>query len=273
MKRRDLVRVLGVASAVSIAGCSGDSGSSPTDENPVGTEASREVPAPDVTLPSGWEVTTPDTESRTFATGSWNGILDWKAIGHTKRYENKQLRGRVKRETFEKFDNPLVVGFATRVELEVFGGDLVEGVITSATNEVQSKAKSEFRDRMSEFGIENVSEAGTMERENGSPSQFTRFRGSYPVDPIKVDGVNIPEVEQDSFSVEGGDIQIEGILAVWRSNSHIFIAGGVYPAENYTRTKSWDLTGSVELILDINMGLNRAKYLSQVVNFVQSVSA
>lgn len=271
MERRYLLGALATGVTGVLAGCSSDD--DPTEEDPVGTESGKKVPAPTVTLPDGWKVTTEDTESRTFASGSVS-FIDWKAVGHTKRYENKDLRDRITEETFGKFTSPLVVGFATRIELDVLGGDITELIVKTATDEIETKAKSEFEKRLNEFGLKQVHETGTIERgDRDKPSEFTQYEGKYSVEPITVEDVDIPNVEKDSFTLKGGELLVEGLLAVWRANGHIFVAGGVYPAEDYRRSKQWDITGGVHLTLEVEMGLSRAEYLAEVVQFSRSIRA
>lgn len=178
----------------------------------------------------------------------------------------------MKEETFGKLDRPLVVGFATRVELDVFGGDVTEKVIKYATSEIEDQAKSKFQSRMEKFGLKNVEQDGELTRSRGnSPEKFTKYRGDYEVESIKIEDVDIPNIEKNSFTLEGGMLSVEGLLGIWRKNGHIFVAGGVYPSDPYRRQKKWDITGGVHLTLDVDLDLSRTQYRGEVIQFCKSV--
>ncbi|WP_418286756.1 hypothetical protein [Halorubrum sp. DTA46] len=182
------------------------------------------------------------------------------------------LRERVQEELFGRFDRPLVVGFASHVELEVLGGGLTESVVMQATDKIQNEAESVFRTQMEEFGLQNISKVDPYQAQgNRSPSEFQRFTGSYPVDSVEIDGVDIPNIEEESFTLESGQFKVAGLLATHQKGDAILVTGGVYPNDNYIRSKEWEITSGVDLDLTVNLGLRPNIHRSDVVNFAQNV--
>lgn len=274
MNRRKILATTGSGLIASIAGCgSTDDGGdrAPTDSNPPGEVSKVQLEPPKANLPEGWMLQTPNTEPHTLVEDSVAGI-SYEAFGHTRRYENTELRERVREELFDRFDRPLVVGFATHVELEVLGGGLTESIILRATDHIEDQAEAEFRAQMEEFGLQNVSRDGDYEASGSeNPTGFREFTGTYPIESVEIDGVDIPNVDENSFTLESGELEITGLLGVHRENDRIFITGGVFPNENYFRTKAWEITGSVHLDLTVDLGLSSSQYRSEVVNFAKSI--
>lgn len=270
MNRREVLAAAGSGMVVGLAGC-GSNGEDPTSADPSGEESDVDISPPQANLPDGWELQTPDTESHVLLEGSRYGV-NYTAIGHTRRYEDKALRERIQQELFDRFDRPLVVGFATHVELDVLGGGLTESIILNATDRIQKQAESGFRSRVGEYGISNFSKEGTYQAPGShSPSEFQTFSGAYDVESVEISGVDIPNVEEENFTLESGELEVSGLLATHRQDEAILITGGVYPADNYIRSKEWDITGGVHLDLTVDLGLRPTLHRGDVVNFARGV--
>ncbi|WP_123621280.1 hypothetical protein [Halorubrum sp. CSM-61] len=177
MNRRKLLATAGSGLLAGIAGCGSDSGD-PTDTNPPGEKSEIQLKPPQADLPDGWELKTPDTEPHVLLEDSSYG-LDYTAIGHNRRYEDMELRERVREELFGRFDRPLVVGFASHVKLEVLGGSVTESIVVQATDKIQNKAESIFQTKIEEFGLQDISKDGTYQHQGSrSPSEFQKFTGT-----------------------------------------------------------------------------------------------
>lgn len=273
MNRRQVVAAAGTGLIASLAGCGSNESSTeePTSANPPGEKSNLDVAPPKADLPDGWKLTTPNTEPHVLLEDSI-GPVDYTAVGHTQRFENKSLRNRLKEELFGEFDRPLVVGFATHVDLDIALSKYVEDGVLTVTDKVQSTAESEFRSRLESFGLQNLSEEGTYGASGEEkPAEFVRYSGVYPVGSVEIDNVEIPNVEKDSFTLKAGEIEVEGLLGVWHENESIFVAGGIFPTSNYRRDKEWEITGSVFLNLTVDMDLSPNVYRNNVVNFARSV--
>ena len=273
MERRKFLAAAGTGMLVGVAGCNSESGESgdPTSANPPGESSDFQVPPPEADLPDGWELKTSDTEPHVLLEDSRLGV-DYKAIGHSRRFEDTALRERVRKELFGRFDRALVVGFASHVDLEVLGGNLTESFVLKATDKIQNEAESAFRAQMKEFGLQNISKIDPYQAQgNRSPSEFQRFTASYSVDSVEIDDVDIPNIEEESFRLGSGQLEVAGLLATHQRDDEILVTGGMYPNENYTRSKEWEITGGVDLDLTVDLGLRPNLHRSDIVNFARNV--
>lgn len=258
------MQAAGVAGVASLAGCGSDV------EGNTGESSNRDVPPPSVDLPDGWKPVSEDTEPQVLKQGSKFG-MNYSAVGHTRQYENARLRSRIEEETMGRVDRPLCITFATRID---FFPSFVHIGAETMRDEIRSTVKSEFRGKLEEFGVVNVEEQGTVDSPAaGGPSEAFRYTAAYPVEDFEINGVNIPNLDRSSFTVEGKLLPIEGLVATWKAGKHQFAAGGVFPADTYTRQKTFDLTGGVELTLDIDLDLQPSQYRQTVHDFMATVEA
>lgn len=262
--RRRFLQTAGVVGLASLAGCGSDV------EGGTGQTTDRDVPPPSVELPEGWEPTSTETEPEILKQGTMAGI-NYSAVGHTRRYENVRLRSRIREETLERVDRPLFVMFATRID---FFPRFAHIGASRMKSEIDSTVKSEFREQLQEFGVVDTAAHGTVESATaGGPSELFKYTGAYPVEDFTIRDVNIPNVNRSSFTVEGELLPIEGLVATWKDGEHQLAAGGVFPAAPYRPRKTFDITGGVELALNVDLDLRPERYRQTVHDFVASVDA
>ncbi|WP_396613986.1 hypothetical protein ACH9L7_19825 (plasmid) [Haloferax sp. S1W] len=260
--RREFLATSAVAGTGLIAGCGSQIEASP------GENSDKDVPAPSVDIPDGWEVTTPNSKPIVFVEGKDLGV-SWTAVGHTKLYENKKLRERIKQETFGKIDQTLMVAFASRID---FFSSIAHLGTSFQQETINSEVRSQMRDRMTEFGLTEVTYKGEVQREEETnPSKFHKWTAYYPVDEIPVNDVDIPNVEKDSFTIGGKNLKIGGLAGVWKEGKSLLAAGGVYPADYYNERQEWDVSGAIHLSLDIEMGFQPTNYNHQIKSIMDSV--
>lgn len=261
--RRQFLAASAAAGTTAIAGCGGKVETAP------GEDSNKEVPAPSVDVPDGWKLTTPDSQPVVFDKGKDFGI-NWTAVGHTNLYENVKLRNRIKQETFERVDRPLMVAFASRVD---FFPTYAHLGTRFKQDTIDSNIRSQMRSQMEEFGLKEIAYKGESQRMGESdPSSYHKWTGKYPIKEIQIDDVEIPHVQKDSFTIGGQDLTIAGLAAVWKEGTHLLAAGGVYPAEPYGEEEQWDVSGAVHLSLQIEMGFRPNFYKNQIQSIMDSVN-
>lgn len=263
ISRRKFLAASAAAGAVVTAGCGGKVETSP------GEASDKDVPAPSVNVPDGWELTTPNSESVVFDKGEDFGI-NWTAVGHTNLYENVKLRNRIKEETFGRINRQLMVGFASRIDFFPTYAHLGTGF---KQDTIDSQIRSKMQSQMKGFGLKEITYQGESQRMGSSnPSSYHKWTGKYPIEEISIEDVNIPHVEKDSFTIGGEDLEIAGIAAVWKEGTHLLAAGGVYPAERYSEREKWDVSGAVHLSLQIEMGFRPNLYDRQIKSIMDSTN-
>jgi len=264
MDRRKFLGTTATAGTFLIAGCKTNV------EASKGEVANKDVSAPSVEIPDSWESTTPDSRPKVFKSGEVLG-KEWDAIGHTKIYENKALRERIHKETFEKVDKALMVAFASRIQ---FFPSYAHLGSLAYQEEIDSAIRSRMRGRMKSFDLKNITYKGEEQMVSGSkPHSYHKWTADYHIDEIPVKDVNIPNSDVTSFTIGGEDIKIEALAGVWKEGKHMLAAGGVYPAELFTEEKEWDISGAVHLNLSVEMGFKPEQYNRQVKSFMDSVSS
>jgi len=60
------------------------------------------------------------------------------------------------------------------------------------------------------------------------------------------------------------------MIAIWRHDDYIMVAGGVYPAEDYHRVFSEKLSEAIEVTVRINLGINPERYELELKDLIKS---
>lgn len=263
LSRREVLAGLGVTGATALSGCGSNV------QAAQGEASDKEVPPPDVREPDGWVVASKDTQPRVFKKGKEFG-LEYTAVGHTRQYENKQLRKRVREETFGNFDRPLLVASASRID---FFPDYAHVGTSFKTSEIEQAVKSKLKSRMAEAGIQNVRYDEKHIWTNGPGTHYFTFKGHYQVPEFKVEDVEIPHSPKESFTFESEHLPIKGIAAYHKDGTHLVAGGGVFPNGPYEKHKEVELSGGVKLEVNVDLELRPDRYESEVLDFIGNISA
>lgn len=258
MRRRELLA--SVAGGVSLlAGCSSPSGSSD------GSNA--DVAWPSVTDPrlERWE----RTGRRKKQHAAQGGVTPHE---RTYIYENSALRTEVDEKTLGQFDGTLATFFASHVDLR--------GLTTALASEerIGRNLMPLFEAELKRNGIENVRSVSPR-KPKPSPSPGTEvyeFGGAYSTPEI-TKRVEIPNVGERTLSIEAGELQITGLVAVWKVESgRAFAAGGAFPAEPYDESDTISVTGEegdgIDVTVSVDLGLRPGQLRREVIALTESVT-
>jgi len=190
-----------------------------------------------------------------------------EAKAHTLVFEDAQLRRQLDEKTLGNVDGTVAVISASHVDVS---GDLdgLPGVRSEILSRTEAAARERFRERMRAQGLTDVERTGTGELgiDTGETARLTTYAAAFPVDEFSV-----PLGESESLTVEGGALGVHGDLAVWHHRDYVLIAGGVYPAENFTRQVETALTSAITVDVSVDLGLEPAAYRKEVRGILTAV--
>lgn len=213
----------------------------------------------------GWKRVTATTEevfSRTVAG------TDVSATAVTRVFDDAALRSEVNEKTLGSLDAPLSNFFASRI---AFSPNLADVPLDSAREEMSARAsevaKGQFESQLQSAGLTDVSatDAGTITVETGEDADLTEYSAAFEFDALSFD------VREETITVEGGSVDVEGLLATWIHDGGLLIAGGAYPAENFARTVDKELSNAITVTVDIDLGLTPQAYAEEVTGLVTRV--
>jgi len=253
MDRRTFLGAGAAAAAAALAGCS----------TAVGAVAPPDVPEEQLSE-GGWERT--DQSQETVFEREMLGTTV-EAKSHTLVYEDAELRQRLNEKTLGNVQSTVTVISVSHVDVsgDVDGLPGIQGEILSRT---EAAAREQFRARMEDEGLENVERTGTGELsiDTGEGARLTTYAADFPVDSFSV-----PVGDSETLTIEGGSLGVRGDLAVWHHDDYVLIAGGVHPAENFTRQIEKDLTSAITVDVDIDLGLTPEQYREEVRGILTAV--
>ncbi|CQH60989.1 uncharacterized protein HHUB_3339 [Halobacterium hubeiense] len=247
MNRRRFLGAAGVVGLGALAGCSGA----------VGSVAPPSVPE-DQLSEGGW-TKTDETEQTVFEQSYGPVTVTAKSTAVT--YEDEALAADVREKTLGKIDGTLALYSASHINFSPDLNNLPGGVgRAELLSEVQSAAEDQFEQRMRDTGLENVTKTGEAEFEtdSGATPGITTFSAEYPVGTLEY------EASGETFTIEGGAIEVAGDLAVWNAGDYVVVAGGAYPGENFATTTEKDLSEAITVTVDIDLGLAPSEYEQEV---------
>lgn len=261
-RRRRVLGALGAAAAASLAGCGASTNSSP------GDPSDKQVPPPTVDAPDRWRLTTPESEPRLLQKGS-TFALDYQAVGHIRRYEDQQLRTRIREETFGEVDRPFAVAFAARIDIFPGLASVGTGFVNDQINE---SLRTELQDAMRAFGVQNVQRQAPMDASNTPAGEVQVITGEYPIDPVSIDASEIPHSDRNKIEFGGGTLPIKGIIGRWKTDGSIMAGGAVYPNGQFAASNTIEMSAAISLTLDIDLRLRPQRRERQALSFIDSIS-
>lgn len=259
-RRRKFLAALGAAGAATLAGC----GSST--DTPVGEPSTKNVPAPTVDSAKRWKIITPDSQPRVVVKGSF-GPFNYQAVGHVNKYEDKRLRRRIREDTFGEVDRPFAVAFSARIDIFPSEVSLASGIVANVDKEMLKDLKRS----MKEFGVTNLEEKGRLVPTSTSKT-FQQVVGDYKIQPVVIDGVDIPHSDKTRLKFGGGKLPIKGIVANWKSDGSILAGGGVYPAGPFRESEEIEMSDAISINISVDLNLEPTQRKRQLLEFVRGIS-
>lgn len=254
MHRRSFIVALGVAALGSLAGC----------QTAVGSVALPNVP--ETTLEEGgWEQRS-ETKDETVFEEDYS-VVTVEAVASSVTYADAALREQVRTDTLDTLDTDLALFSATRVDM-VPSVDELGPVQTEVTNRIRDNAIGELRTRMETAGITDIEQtgSGSLDVASGKTADLTELSGVYPVQDIE-----FPVREDTTLTLEGTELAVDAVLAVWAGDGNYLVAGGAYPTENFSRVAETDLSDAISVTIDVDLGLTPEAYRDELLELVTNV--
>lgn len=247
MNRRRFLGVTGVAGLGALAGCTGA----------LGTVAPPQVPESQLE-DGGWEQT--DREEQTVFEEDY-GPVTVTGKSTTLTFEDTELAAEVREKTLEQIDGQLAIYSASHINFSPDLNNLPGGVgREEVINETKAAAKEQFKARMEDNGLENVTETGEepFETDSGASPGITTYSAEFPVGTLEYD------TGGETLAIDVGSIGVAGDLAVWNDGDYVVVAGGAYPAENFAKVTEKTLSDAISVTIDIDLGLTPDEYQAEV---------
>ena len=255
MDRREFLIAAGVGGLATTAGC----------QTAVGAVALPEVPQ-SALAEAGFTKQDETVDRQVFEKNF--GPVTVEAVASSVTYEDTALAKEVSEKTLGTVEASLAMFSATRVEIAPDVADLGP-VQSTVTSEIEANARGQLAATLEEYGLENVEQTntGTIAVDSGAEASLTEFTATYPIEDITV-----PVYDGRSISLEGTDLEVAAVLAVWAADDGFLVSGGAYPAENFATTKSMDLSDAISISVDVDLGLTPDAYREELLGLVRSVA-
>lgn len=254
MDRRTFI---GVASGIGLAGVSGCMASA----------QARPPEVPENRLEEGgWELA---REEQRVAFEEEYGGQTITATATTEVYADAEFRAEMAEKTLGEVTEAPASFFASRVTFDPDLTSLPGGIgRDSIVDEIESQSRETLRDQMESAGVEDVSQVntGSFSVETGEEGRQTDFEGTLPVGPIE-----FPVNDEQTVSMDGDAITINGHLGVWHHEDSVLVAGGAYPGENYAETVTRQVSSAVEVTVDVDLELTPTKYREELFGLLSRV--
>lgn len=256
MNRRTFLAAVGSAGAAAMAGCASTASAAtgppivPTDRLDSG----------------GWELVD-ETDEQVFEQ-AYAGVTV-TATAKTKLYTDAQLQAEIARKTLDQANGQFATFFATRVVFSPNLTSLPAGVgREQLMDRTEQESRAAFEQRLRDAGLTNVAQTneGSIDVATGETARLTDFAADYEFGAMSF---TLPNEETVSF--EGGTIGVAGHLAAWYHDGSILIAGGAYPAEDFERHVSKDVTNAITMSADIDLGLTPEQYRTELFDLMRRV--
>lgn len=260
MNRREFLAVGGVTAIGGLAGCS----------SPSGSEEVEGVPKPSVSESAlstgGW--TKIDEMSKKMFSTEILGLISVEAYAHTLIFEDARLRKNLKKGTMGNFDATVMSFFATRVELNPDLDKLPVGKQESISRTAE-QAKARFTEQLRNQGLTDIKQTGTetFTVESGDEADVTNYSGRY-----SFPSMSVPLPSGESVEIEGGSIDVSGMVAIWQNDQYIIVSGGGYPAENFSKQFEKQITDMVGVTINVDLGLDPRDYEAEIEDLIKSVT-
>lgn len=248
MNRRTFLASAAAAGTATLAGCGGS-----VERRESGEDLRERVPAPELGRDerSGWE--------RIESWGEEYDVPVVDAVGHGVRYADRRFRERVAEETLGRVDRDLAQFFAIRVD---FFPDV--GHLGTAFEDVEATAEAELEARLRDQPhLRNVTRSGvvdTVATHTGREVDLVGYAAEYPVEAIVIEDVSIPDVGERSFEIPARTLDVRGVIGYWKREGSVYIAGGVYPAEDFRASPRVSVSGGeegegIDVVVEVNVEL------------------
>ncbi|MFC7135673.1 hypothetical protein ACFQRB_01795 [Halobaculum litoreum] len=183
-------------------------------------------------------------------------------------FDDVALREAVRERTLGALDAPLANFFAARI---AFSPNLADVPVASVREELAARAgeaaRGQFEAQLEAAGLTDVSasDAGTLTVATGEEAALTEYTAAFEFDAISF------EVRGEPISLEGGRVDVEGVLASWIHDGGLLLSGGAYPAQNVARTVERELSEAITVSVDADLGLEPERYADEVASLVERV--
>ena len=258
--RRTYLATIGAAGVAMTAGC----GSATDIEK--GEPSSKDVPPPSVNPADKWTLRTPESEPRLLRKGSIS-FLDYQAVGHIQEYEDSQLRNRIAEDTFGEVDRPFAVAFCGRIDIFPSAASIASGLVS----DIDETMVENLETSMTNFGVENLQETNTTTI-SGVSSDFRTVVGDYQIEPVTIEGIDVPHSDRSQLQFGGGSLPIRGIIGNWKADGSILVGGGVYPDGHFSQSEEIRMSDAISLSVNIDLQLRPHQREQDIFEFVRSIS-
>lgn len=253
MKRRELVATAGAATLGALAGCSTVSG---TVRPP--------RPSEEKLSEGGWKQI--DSSTETLFEKEYS-VATVTATASTRVWEDAALRQELQEKTLGAVDTQSAIYFSSRVSTDPGLGEVPDFSKDEVKQRAETKAGEMFRARLSQYG-ENIQEqdvSDTPTIDAGAEASLTKYTASVPLPDFEY-----PIGDDQTIAVDNDALALEGYLATWIHDGAVFISGGIYPGENYTREIQRDVTDAVSVTVDVDLGLTPDAYKEELFGLITS---
>lgn len=256
MRRRAFI---GSAAAAGLAGLAGCSASAAPPKPRVPEERLSE---------GGWVQT--DSVSREVFESEFAGVTV-TAIAETLIYEDAALAAEVENKTLGAVSSQQAMFFATRVRFDPNLTDLPAGVgRQEIVDRTEEETRASFRQRLEDAGLTNIEQTGTGTFDPATTDATAR-RTDYAA-TFAFEDMEFPVSDDRTVTVEGGDIGVAGLIAVWATSDSVLITGGAHPAENFTRDTKKNVSDAITVAVEIDLGLTPGAYREELTGLMANVS-
>ncbi|AFK19686.1 hypothetical protein E6P09_01725 [Haloferax mediterranei ATCC 33500] len=252
---------LGVAASAGLAGLAGCTS---------GTTASagRAPPkVPKAMLESGgWEHIGGQTLDPAFEQSV--GPVSVSAAFETLVYEDTALAAEIKEQTLGQAEGQFFLFFATRVTLEPSLSNIPKAARGTVVDQIETQARTQYEAQLKDVGVTNVEQSGTgsMTVDTGDSARVTEYAATIPFESI-----TFPFTEEKKFEIEGREVDVSGLLAVWEHDGTVLVAGGAYPGENFELDVTKEPTDAISVSVDIDLGLTPDAYREELRSIIKAV--
>lgn len=184
-------------------------------------------------------------------------------------YEDEALAQEIAEKSLNQVEGTLAQFFATRVTTDpnitgIPGGIGRDEIVA----QVRDQTESAFAGRLEAAGLTGVEKTGEAELEvaTGETAQRSDFEARFTVGNL-----SFPVTEDRAITIEGTELLVEGIFAVWIHDDAILVSGGAFPAENFQRSVDEQLSAAIDVSVDIDMGLTPEAYREEVLGLIRRV--
>lgn len=246
-RRRVLRSVAATLGAISLAGCS-------TEINGADTDTSVSLP-PEAVSDGLWTAT--DDSVVTFERNGLNGS------GAVRTYQNTRVHTAIQKRFAGQFSQPLTIGFCINLEYEGLGATLV------TAEELQTQIRPELENRLEKRGLTDFREltAETWKSDDrpdperqATGDAYSELLASYST-PEQTVSFSVDTFGEQTLTFPKREIPMRvpffvRDLTLVGTSGEAYVAGGVYPTQNYVTEAKTALDRSEDASIDLTLRLN-----------------